>query len=153
MRISGNIVALRLLEAGLGGLFFYVGLLKYLNPYEFAEAVQAYQLLPGSLVGVVAAGLPWVEIAAGLALAFGLKRRSCLLLLAMLLVGFLMVIFITMARGLNIDCGCGLFFQRQVGWVPVLEDGLFLLWTAWLYWWECTLENRTQRLFFPKTAI
>jgi putative oxidoreductase len=144
-------VALRLLEVGLGGLFFYAGLQKYLHPYEFAEAVQAYRLLPGSLVGVVAAGLPWVEIAAGLSLALGLKRRSCLLLLAMLLVGFLVVIFITMARGLNIDCGCSLFFQRQVGWAPALEDGLFLLWAVWLYWWECPPVNRTHRLFFPKT--
>jgi uncharacterized membrane protein YphA (DoxX/SURF4 family) len=144
-------VALRLLEVGLGGLFFYAGLLKYLHPYEFAEAVQAYRLLPGSLVGAVAAGLPWVEIAAGLALAIGLKRRSCLLLLAMLLAGFLVVIFISMARGLNIDCGCGLFFQRQVGWVPALEDGFLLLWAAWLYWWECTPVSRTNRLFSPKT--
>ena len=151
MRISGSKVALRLLEVGLGGLFFYAGLQKYLHPYEFAEAVQAYRLLPESLLGAVAAGLPWVEIAVGLSLAIGLKRRSCLLLLAMLLVGFLVVIFITMARGLNIDCGCGLFFQRQVGWVPALEDGLLLLWTAWLYWWECTPVNRTNRLFSPKT--
>ena len=69
MRISGSKVALRLLEVGLGGLFFYAGLQKYLHPYEFAEAVMAYQMLPVSLVGVVVAVLPWVEIAAGLCLA------------------------------------------------------------------------------------
>ena len=102
----------------LGGLFFYAGLQKVLHPYEFAEAVLAYQLLPESLVGLVAAGLPGVEIAAGLGLAVGLKRRSCLLLLSGLAAGFLAVILITMGRGLTIDCGCGLFFQRQVGRWP-----------------------------------
>jgi uncharacterized membrane protein YphA (DoxX/SURF4 family) len=120
----------------LGGLFFYAGLQKVLHPYEFAEAVLAYQLLPESLVGVAAAGLPWLEIAAGLGLAAGLKRRSCLLLLAGLVAGFLVVIFITMARGLKIDCGCGLFLPREVGWGAAAEDGLFLLWAAGLYRWE-----------------
>ena len=113
---------LRTLEVILGGLFFYAGLQKVLHPYEFAEAVLAYQLLPESLVGLAVAGLPWVEIAAGLCLVVGLKRRSCLLILAGLVAGFLVVILITMARGLKIDCGCGLFFQRQVGLAAVLED-------------------------------
>jgi putative oxidoreductase len=127
---------IRTLAVVLGGLFFYAGLQKILHPYEFAEAVLAYQLLPESLVGVAAAGLPWVEIVAGLGLIAGLKRRSCLLILAGLVAGFLVVILITMARGLKIDCGCGLFFQRQVGPAAVLEDLLLLGWAAGLYWWE-----------------
>jgi uncharacterized membrane protein YphA (DoxX/SURF4 family) len=120
----------------LGGLFFYAGLQKVLNIHEFAEAVLAYQLLPESLVGLAVAGLPWLEIAAGLCLVAGLKRRSCLLLLAGLVAIFLVVILITMARGLKIDCGCGLFFQRQVGMGAVLEDAFLLIWAAGLYWWE-----------------
>ena len=136
MRISSSIVVARTLAVILGGLFFYAGLQKILHPYEFAEAVLAYQLLPESLVGVAVAGLPWVEIVAGLGLVAGLKRRSCLLILAGLVAGFLVVILITMARGLKIDCGCGLFSQRQVGWAAVLEDLVLLGWAAGLYWWE-----------------
>ncbi|MBM4301937.1 MAG: DoxX family membrane protein [Deltaproteobacteria bacterium] len=136
MRISRGALGLRTLEVVLGGLFFYAGLQKVLHPYEFAEAVLAYQLLPESLVGVVAAGLPWLEVAVGLCLAAGIKRRSCLLLLAGLVAGFLVVILITMARGLKIDCGCGLFFQRQVGLAVVLEDLFLVGWAAGLYWWE-----------------
>ena len=136
MRISSSLIGLRTLEVILGGLFFYAGLQKILHPYEFAEAVLAYQLLPESLVGLAVAGLPWVEIAAGLGLVAGLKRRSCLLILAGLVAGFLVVILITMARGLKIDCGCGLFSQRQVGPAAVLEDLVFLVWAAGLYWWE-----------------
>jgi uncharacterized membrane protein YphA (DoxX/SURF4 family) len=120
----------------LGGLFFYAGLQKVLHFHEFAEAVLAYQLLPESLVGLAVAGVPWLEVAAGFCLVAGLKRRSCLLLLTGLVAVFLAVIFVTMARGLSIDCGCGLFFQRQVGWAAVLEDAVLLIWAAGLYWWE-----------------
>lgn len=136
MQINKNLIARRALEIILGGLFFYAGLQKLLHPYEFAEAVLAYQMLPEILVGVVAAVLPWVEIAAGLCLVAGLKRRSCLLILAGLLTAFLVVILITLARGLKIDCGCGLFFQRQVGLAAILEDLLLLAWAAGLYGWE-----------------
>jgi putative oxidoreductase len=120
----------------MGGLFFYAGLQKVLHIHEFAEAVLAYQLLPESLVGLAVAGLPWLEIAAGFFLVAGLKPRSCLLLLAGLVTIFLVVILITMARGLSIDCGCGLFFQRQVGMGAILEDVVLLIWAAGLYWWE-----------------
>jgi putative oxidoreductase len=136
LRISSSLIGVRVLEVVLGGLFLYAGLQKYLHSYEFAEAVLAYQLLPGSLVGATAAVLPWMEITAGLCLVVGLKRRSCLIILAWLLAGFLVVIFITMARGLKIDCGCGLFFQRQVGLGAVAEDAVLLFWAAGLYWWE-----------------
>jgi len=143
------VTVLRVLEVILGGLFFYAGLQKYLHPYEFAEAVLAYQLLPENLVGAVAAGLPWVEIAAGLCLAVGLKRRSCLVLLGGLAAGFLVVILVTLARGLKIDCGCGLFFQRQVGPGIVLEDLIFILWAAGLYCWELLRSKRRRQVPVP----
>ncbi len=130
MRISLSVIGFRTLAGVLGGLFFYAGVQKVLHPYEFAEAVLAYRLLPESLVGLAVAGLPWVEIVAGLCLVARLKPRSCLLILAGLVAGFLVVILITMARGLKIDCGCGLFFQRQVGLAAVLEDVVLLIWAA-----------------------
>ncbi len=136
MRPGIKPILLRLFEIILGGLFFYAGYLKLLRPDDFAEAVMAYRLLPLSLVGAAAAALPWLEAAAGLFLALGLKRRSCLLLLGFLAGAFLLVMLVTLGRGLKIDCGCGLFFQRQVGLVPILEDGFILLWAAGLYYWE-----------------
>ncbi len=126
----------RLLGIILGGLFVYAGFLKLLRPNDFAEAVLAYRLAPLALAGTVAAVLPWLEVAAGMFLALGLKRRSCLLLLGLLTAGFMLVMLITLARGLQIDCGCGLFFSRQVGLVPLLEDAAIFFWTAGLYYWE-----------------
>lgn len=152
MRLRVNHIGLRVLEVVLGGIFLYAGLQKYLYSYEFAEAVLAYHLLPVSLVGAVAAALPWVEIAAGLFLITGLKRRSCLILLAGLLGGFTIVILITMARGLKIDCGCGLFLDRQVGWEVLLEDGVLLLWAVGLYWCESKRITETPAPAAPAPA-
>ena len=148
----------------LGAVFLYAGLQKHLASYQFAEAVMAYRLLPQGLVGVVAAVLPWVELIAGFFLVLGymgealgrlavglgfpagamltggIKGRSCLLLMAALAVVFILVMSVTLARGLKIDCGCGLFFQRQVGVVPILENILMLAVAATLYWWEYSGE-------------
>ena len=139
MSFSAKPLLLRLFEIILGGLFVYAGWLKLWHPDEFAEAVLAYRLLPVALVGTAAAVLPWLEVAAGLLLALGLKRRSCLLILGWLAGAFLLVMLVTAARGLKIDCGCGLFLRRQVGLAPILEDGLIFLWAAGLYYWELTV--------------
>lgn len=144
----------------LGAVFFYAGLQKHFAPGQFAEAVLAYRLLPQSLVGYVSAVLPWVELTAGFFLAAGyfleilgrlatalgfasgrwltggIKRRSCLLLLMALSLVFAVVLGITLARGLKIDCGCGLFFQRQVGGAAILENVMLMVVAAALYWWE-----------------
>jgi uncharacterized membrane protein YphA (DoxX/SURF4 family) len=134
----------RVLGAVLGGLFFYAGLQKHYHSWEFADAVLAYQLGPMWLAGVVAAVLPWVELTAGGLLVAGLKRRACLLLIVLLTASFLVVLVVTLARGLKIDCGCGLFFQRQVGVVPLLEDLVLLAWAGGLYWWELRAASREQ---------
>jgi uncharacterized membrane protein YphA (DoxX/SURF4 family) len=138
LKLAAKPLLIRLFEIILGALFGYAGFLKIFQPYEFAEAVLAYQLLPVAWVGAVAAILPWLEVMAGLALAAGLKKRSCLILLGFLAGAFLMVMLVTLARGLKIDCGCGLFFTRQVGLVPIIEDAAIFLWAAGLYYWELT---------------
>ena len=134
----------RVLGIILGGLFFYAGLQKHYHPYEFAEAVLAYQLAPVWLAGVVAAVLPWVELIAGSLLVVGFKRRSSLLIIVLLTFSFLVIMLMTLGRGLNIDCGCGLFFERQVGAATLLEDLAFLAWAGGLYWWEVRTVSSKQ---------
>ena len=70
----------------------------------------------------------------------GILRRSGLLLILGQSLLFIAVLLITLARGLKIDCGCGLFFQRQVGLASILEDGVLLLLTGVLYWRERRLK-------------
>jgi hypothetical protein len=156
------------LGAALGGAFFYAGLQKRLEPYQFAEAVLAYDLLSQPLVALVTAILPWVELTSGFFLALGylleipgrllrglglsfgnrlvggIKRRSCLILIILQLVLILLVLFITLARGLEIDCGCGLFWVRQVGWEIILEDFVMLALAVFLFWWALPGEQESQ---------
>ena len=173
--LSASVVRFVSLALGLalGGVFVYAGIQKHLAPYEFAEAVQVYQLLPPALVGLTAAVFPWLELTSGAfliigilmkaegCLAFGcsrpgvramdgiLTRRSSLLLIMLQMGIFMLVLLITMARGLKIDCGCGLFADRQVGAVAILEDVLLLGAAGWLYWREGKAEGREEGLFIP----
>lgn len=118
----------------LGGLFFYAGLGKIGQPYQFAAAIKAYQLLPEVFVGLAAVSIPWIEVINAFALLWGRTCRSALLTILILLAAFLLVISITMLRGLDIDCGCGLLYQRRVGWLVLAEDSALMVFTAWLYY-------------------
>jgi uncharacterized membrane protein YphA (DoxX/SURF4 family) len=117
----------------LGGAFLYAGLSKIGEPYQFAAAIQAYQLLPQFLVGLAAVLIPWMETVSAIALLLGRKPRSALLTLIVLLAMFVVIIIITMFRGLDIDCGCGLLANRRVGWLVLAEDLTLLLFISWLY--------------------
>lgn len=135
MSISFRPLLQRLLEVLFGGLFIYAGYLKAFHVEEFANAILAYRLVPEILVGGVAAVLPWLELIPGVFLVLGFKPRSCLLIFNFLLAGFLLVLLVTMARGLKIDCGCGLF-SRQVGPLALAEDGFLLAAGMGLYGWR-----------------
>jgi putative oxidoreductase len=117
----------------LAGLFLYAGAGKILAPYHFAAAIQAYQLFPQFLVGLAAVFIPWLEVVSALALLGGCKPRSALFILGTLIILFMATIALTMARGLDIDCGCGLLADRPVGWPVLAEDALLLALIAWLY--------------------
>jgi ribA/ribD-fused uncharacterized protein len=163
-----------LLGLALGGAFFYAGLQKRLDPYQFTEAILAYDLLPQALVGLVAALLPWVELISGFFLALGylveipgrvlkglgfasgdrlvggIKRRSCLLLVLLQLGLILVVLSITFARGLKIDCGCGLIWARKVGWGIIIEDLLMMAVAGFLFWWELPAVAGAQPVVRPR---
>lgn len=128
----------RLLEIVLGGLFLLNGLSKATESGAkyFVGMLLNYRLMPEVLVGLVAAGLPMLEFAAGVLLVLGIKRRSCLLLLMPLLSIFMLIMAVTLLRGLNIDCGCGLYTFKKVSWNKVLFNSVFLVLAASLYWLE-----------------
>ena len=90
----------------LGGVLLVAGALKVPDPAAAVRAVRAYRLLPESLVGPVAFGLPVLEVAVGLALLAGVFVRTASLAAAVLMVVFLVGIGSAWARGLQIDCGC-----------------------------------------------
>ncbi|MEY7974248.1 MauE/DoxX family redox-associated membrane protein [Saccharomonospora xinjiangensis] len=95
-----------LVRLGLAAIWLVSGVLKVSDPGQTYLAVQAYDILPDSLIGVVATALPLVEIVLGLLLLFGVATRITAVASAALLVVFIAGVAQSWARGLTIDCGC-----------------------------------------------
>lgn len=89
-----------------GGLFVWAGGSKVLAPEEMHQSILNYQLVPGLLAWLLALLLPWLELAAGLALVAPWTRRGAILLLGLLLIIFQGGLASAWIRGLDIECGC-----------------------------------------------
>jgi len=113
------LVAFRLI---LGGLFIYAGVVKVLDPLDFAQNIRNYRLVGQSLSFIAAVVLPWLEILAGVALAAGIWKRASALFISGLLVFFILLTLVTLARGLDVDCGCFGALSRKSGFGVILED-------------------------------
>lgn len=106
----------------LGGLFIYAGAVKVLDPLGFAQNIRNYDLVGQSLSFIAAIVLPWLEILAGVALAAGVWKRASALIISGLLVFFIVLTLVTIARGLDVDCGCFGALSRKSGLGVILED-------------------------------
>jgi uncharacterized membrane protein YphA (DoxX/SURF4 family) len=103
--VIGDVLAV-LARLGLAAVLLISGFAKAADPRTTVVAVRAYDLLPESLVRIVAAVLPYLEIALGLLLLLGLATRLAAVLTAILFIVFIAGIISAAARGLSIDCGC-----------------------------------------------
>jgi uncharacterized membrane protein YphA (DoxX/SURF4 family) len=106
----------------LGGLFVYAGVVKVLDPLGFAQDIRNYRLVGQSLSFIAAVVLPWLEILAGVALAAGIWKRASALIISGLLVFFILLTLVTIARGLDVECGCFGALSRKSGLGVILED-------------------------------
>lgn len=117
-----NKTLLILLRLVLGGLFVYAGVVKALDPLGFAQDIRNYRLVGQSLSFIAAIVLPWLEILAGVALAAGIWKRASALIISGLLVFFILLTLVTIARGLDVECGCFGALSRKSGLGVILED-------------------------------
>ena len=92
------------LRLGLACIFIYAGFIKLLDPRAFAHAIAQYDLIPETLLPLVAVGLPALELLAGFGLSF--EVRGSLTLTALLLLIFLVILGFAVWHNLDIDCGC-----------------------------------------------
>ncbi|MBP7124945.1 DoxX family membrane protein [Myxococcota bacterium] len=118
-------------------VFLFACVHKILHPDAFAVDVATYQILPLSLVNLVAITLPWVELAAGLALLAGFRARAGALLVAAMMAVFLFALSWALAKGLDMSCGC--FASQGAGEDPisfrtVLRDLGWLLLALYVLW-------------------
>lgn len=113
----------------LGFVFVYAAISKAAEPESFAIAIANYKLLPDFLINISAIILPWIELCAGLLLLFGISVKENSAILSGLLIIFIAAIFISLLRGLDIECGCfGTVNGSKVGMIKIIENaGLLIL--------------------------
>jgi uncharacterized membrane protein YphA (DoxX/SURF4 family) len=136
---------------GLAAVWLVSGLLKAVDPDQTYVAVRAYDVLPDAGVEVVAALLPWAELALGVLLLAGVGIRLVAAMSAVLLVVFVAGVMQAWARGLSIDCGCfgggGAVEPGDTTYVQeLLRDAGFLLMAGWLIVRPGTLMALDDRL-------
>jgi uncharacterized membrane protein YphA (DoxX/SURF4 family) len=104
----------------LGGVFVYLGAQKIADPVGFLKAVRQFGVVADTsptLLNMLAALLPWVEVWCGLLLVAGVAVRGTTLTLCTMLVVFTLAIALrardihgaqgTAYCAIAFDCGCG----------------------------------------------
>jgi uncharacterized membrane protein YphA (DoxX/SURF4 family) len=126
-----------LARLGLAAVWLISGGIKAADLSQTYVAVRAYDVLPKQGVEIVAAVLPFLEIALGLLLLVGVGVRAVAVLSAALFVVFIAGVAQSWARGLSIDCGCfgggGAVAPGDTAYLEeILRDTGFILLAVWL---------------------
>lgn len=113
----------------LGFIFIFAAVTKVADPEGFSQSIYNYKLMPDFLINFLAIAIPWIELVAGILLVFGISVKENSAIISGLLLVFIIAIGISLARGLDIDCGCfGTIDGSKVGLLKILENiGLLLL--------------------------
>lgn len=106
----------------LGLTFIYASYHKILAPGDFAKIVYGYGLFPHVVINLIAIILPFMELAAGLALILGIYPRSAVLIINAMLIAFIVVLSINLIRGHEFNCGC--FSAKDAGYFSSAESTL-----------------------------
>ena len=139
--ISKNVWTQRFLRIVLGVILIYAGYAKLGHANVVAENLMLLQILPWSIVNILAMWLLCFEIFAGVLLIAGIWLRA----LSSLIIGFCVIciglIVYAIAQELNMHCGC--FVTAPTGdarnWVSLWKEGLILLSSIWL--WSTTRSS------------
>jgi uncharacterized membrane protein YphA (DoxX/SURF4 family) len=125
-----------LCRAVVGGILLWAGLSKAFDHQAVILSVDAYDILPQSLVEPVASALPWLEILLGAFLLAGLFVLFSAVGASVLTAMFIVALAQAKARGLPIDCGC--FGASGTGtgitWWDIFRDMALLAATLLLVW-------------------
>ena len=127
-------IVLRLVGIIIGGLFIYAGVVKIIEPVEFARDIDNYKMLPWRLGVLLALYLPWLEVFCGLAFITRVLYRGSLFIVTALMTLFVVASIVAKARGLDVSCGCFghaskyLNFSWHLALDIALLVGLVVLW-------------------------
>ncbi len=129
----------------IGGMWTYASFYKIIDPGVFAKSIWYYHMVPGELINLMALILPMLELVIGLAVIIGIWYRGAVLWSNVLLVVFIIALASTIARGLDIDCGCFKAGQNATGpaWDSLLFDIVALVLAMQMFFsrskrWMCS---------------
>ncbi len=123
----------------LASVFLFAGFPKLFDIKKFAEIIDAYGLVPDSLLLVVAFTLALAEVISGVGILF--NRKFALHIMAALLVIFIAILAYAIWQGFDIDCGCFSINDPEHSAfsglrLAIVRDLFLLLPLLWLYWRE-----------------
>jgi uncharacterized membrane protein YphA (DoxX/SURF4 family) len=115
-------------QVGIGFIFVAAGSGKLTRWHEFKGTLDAYRLLPASVVRPAAAFIVVAELVGGLALVSGWQAEPCALLASVMLACFAAGMAINLARGRSfIDCGCFQGARQPIEWRLVVRNVVLAL--------------------------
>ena len=131
-----------------GAIFLWASFDKIIDPGKFARDISNYHIVPLGLENTIALILPWLEFFIGTGLILGVMVDGSIIISSVLLFTFNIMIAQAMARGFNIDCGCGLKEGQLVGFEKLIENFVFILFSYFVY-----VRKEKFLEFFPKTKL
>ena len=131
-----------------GAIFLWASFDKIIDPFKFARDISNYHIVPLGLENTIALVLPWLEFFIGTGLIIGVMVDGSIIISSVLLITFNIMIAQAMARGFNIDCGCGLKEGQLVGFEKLIENFIFILFSYFVY-----VRKEKFLEFFPKTEL
>ncbi len=141
----GNPIEL-LLRIVLGGAFLLSGTLKIIDPIAFQQSVRGYDILDDPWPGVIAVGLPWLEVFCGICVVLRFFYPGALVLLSGSLLVFMIAVSSVWVRGIDLSCGC--FGEKlpidNYAVMLLIEVSLLSIAVGLLYWWRGQMEDATQ---------
>jgi hypothetical protein len=135
----------RIVDLVVGGIFIYAGVIKALDPVQFANDIDNYKMLPWFVSVRLALYLPWLEIFCGLAVIFRVFYAGALSILTALIAVFIGATIFAKMRGLDITCGCfGHASQHWKFWQHMAMDLAIVV--ALLALWFAGRSRQTEKL-------
>jgi hypothetical protein len=102
---------------------------KFVDIRHYSVAlVYNLDILPGPLAIAFGWALPFIELACGVSLLFGVLTRLSALGVVLMSISFLITKIILLSRGTDVDCGCfGAIGSTMASWSIYLDPILLLL--------------------------
>ena len=128
-KIISSPITLGIFRVLLGLLFIISSISKIQTPAKFMDSIDAYKIVPESLVYTMAMVVPWLQILAGMMFILDIYSQSAALILSGLLTAYIIAIAQAFARGFSMECGCFdmiPWIEDKVGWSAIIRDAIFL---------------------------